>query len=63
MSAVLRGPGALDHVVTLPSPGTEERGGLLRVALESRNASYLPEDLKVCLPDQIDPLKPCMSCD
>lgn len=48
VAAVLRGPGMLDHVIELAPPGTEERSGLLRVALESRNASFSLEHLQVC---------------
>lgn len=50
VAAVLRGPGMLDHVIELAPPGTEERSGLLRVALESRNASFCLEHLQVCDP-------------
>ncbi len=47
VAAVLRGPGMLDHVIRLAPPGTDERSGLLRVALESRHASFRMEHLQV----------------
>eukprot|EP00884_Botryococcus_braunii_P019130 jgi/Botrbrau1/5900/Bobra.0366s0078.1 len=46
VAAVLRGPGMLDHVIRLAPPGTDERSGLLRVALESRHASFRMEHLQ-----------------